>query len=99
MASSPSPPPSKHTRPSPSTTSAKKKKKPKAKSKPKAVTNAWFALYDYTAADETEVSFAEGDMIINVAESESGWKSGTVASTGQTGMMPANYIGLQSVEA
>lgn len=98
---SPTPPPAQ----SPSAASPKKKKKkPKAKSKPKpaaaaAVTSAWFALYDYTAADDTEVSFAEGDMIVNVADSEAGWKRGTVSSTGQTGMMPANYVGLQSVEA
>jgi hypothetical protein len=52
----------------------------------------WKALYDYTAADGDEVSFAEGDIIINVEEVDDGWVKGTVQSSGASGMLPSNYI-------
>ncbi|XP_032871302.1 nebulette isoform X3 [Amblyraja radiata] len=50
------------------------------------------AMYDYTAADEDEVSFKDGDYIINVQAIDEGWMYGTVQRTGRTGMLPANYV-------
>ncbi|XP_048861878.1 nebulin-like isoform X4 [Brienomyrus brachyistius] len=50
------------------------------------------ALYDYTAADNDEVSFKDGDVIVNVQSIDEGWMYGTVQRTGKTGMLPANYV-------
>ncbi|NWW74732.1 LASP1 protein, partial [Climacteris rufus] len=50
------------------------------------------AVYDYNAADEDEVSFQDGDTIINVQQIDDGWMYGTVERTGDTGMLPANYV-------
>lgn len=50
------------------------------------------AMYDYTAADTDEVSFKDGDVIVNVQSIDDGWMYGTVQRTGKTGMLPANYV-------
>ncbi|XP_062390344.1 nebulin isoform X2 [Sardina pilchardus] len=50
------------------------------------------ALYDYGAADTDEVSFKDGDVIVNVQSIDEGWMYGTVQRTGKTGMLPANYV-------
>ncbi|KPP64560.1 lim and sh3 domain protein 1-like [Scleropages formosus] len=50
------------------------------------------AMYDYTAADEDEVSFQDGDMIVDVQQIDEGWMYGRVERTGQQGMLPANYV-------
>ena len=50
------------------------------------------ALYDYEAADEDEISFVEGDRVVNVEVVDDGWITGTVERTGQTGMAPSNYF-------
>ncbi|KAH9490407.1 LIM and SH3 domain protein 1 [Bulinus truncatus] len=50
------------------------------------------ALYDYNAADNDEVSFMDGDHIINVEVVDAGWMIGTVQRTGQHGMLPSNYV-------
>ncbi|XP_057296587.1 LIM and SH3 domain protein 1-like isoform X2 [Hydractinia symbiolongicarpus] len=50
------------------------------------------ALYDYTAADDDEVSFNENDVIINGEAIDDGWMTGTVERTGETGMLPSNYV-------
>ncbi|XP_049905287.1 nebulin isoform X31 [Epinephelus moara] len=50
------------------------------------------AMYDYTAADNDEVSFKDGDVIVNVQSIDEGWMYGTVQRTGKTGMLPANYV-------
>ncbi|XP_033111031.1 LIM and SH3 domain protein 1-like [Anneissia japonica] len=50
------------------------------------------ALYDYAAADDDEVSFAEGDYIIEVTVIDDGWMEGRVQRTGQYGMLPSNYV-------
>uniref|UniRef100_A0A8C9MFE9 SH3 domain-containing protein n=1 Tax=Serinus canaria TaxID=9135 RepID=A0A8C9MFE9_SERCA len=44
------------------------------------------AVYDYNAADEDEVSFQDGDTIINVQQIDDGWMYGTVERTGDTGI-------------
>ncbi|KAM6934332.1 nebulin [Xenentodon cancila] len=50
------------------------------------------AMYDYAAADNDEVSFKDGDVIVNVQSIDEGWMYGTVQRTGKTGMLPANYV-------
>lgn len=50
------------------------------------------AMYDYKANDTDEVSFKEGDVIINCKSVDQGWMTGTVQRTGQWGMLPANYV-------
>lgn len=50
------------------------------------------ALYDYTAADKDEVSFKEGDVIVNCQKVDEGWLTGTVQRTLMWGMLPANYV-------
>nr|XP_023656007.1 nebulette-like isoform X15 [Paramormyrops kingsleyae] len=50
------------------------------------------ALYDYAAQDHDEVSFRDGDIIINAQSIDEGWMYGTVQRTGKSGMLPANYV-------
>ncbi|XP_044737852.1 LIM and SH3 domain protein Lasp [Chrysoperla carnea] len=50
------------------------------------------ALYDYEAQDADEVSFLDGDLIVQAASVDAGWMTGTVQRTGRTGMLPANYV-------
>lgn len=50
------------------------------------------AMYDYEAADTDEVSFKDGDLIINCTAIDEGWMTGTIQRTGITGMLPANYV-------
>ncbi|CAK6968548.1 LOW QUALITY PROTEIN: nebulin [Scomber scombrus] len=50
------------------------------------------AIYDYSAADNDEVSFKDSDVIVNVQAIDEGWMYGTVQRTGKTGMLPANYV-------
>ncbi|XP_071477620.1 LIM and SH3 domain protein 1-like isoform X5 [Diadema antillarum] len=52
------------------------------------------AMYDYNAADSDEVSFKEGDLVVNWQHIDEGWMTGTVERTGQTGMLPSNYVEL-----
>lgn len=49
-------------------------------------------MYDYSAADEDEVSFVDGDVIVDVQQIDEGWMYGRVERTGQQGMLPANYV-------
>ncbi|XP_025081442.1 LIM and SH3 domain protein F42H10.3-like isoform X5 [Pomacea canaliculata] len=50
------------------------------------------ALYDYSAADTDEVSFMDGDLIIQCHPIDAGWMEGTVERTGKRGMLPSNYV-------
>ncbi|XP_045560747.1 nebulin isoform X9 [Salmo salar] len=50
------------------------------------------AMYDYSSADMDEVSFKDGDVIVNVQSIDEGWMYGTVQRSGKTGMLPANYV-------
>jgi hypothetical protein len=52
------------------------------------------AMYDYDAQDSDEVSFRDGDLIVNCTPIDEGWMTGLVQRTGQTGMLPANYVAL-----
>ncbi|XP_002156849.1 LIM and SH3 domain protein 1 [Hydra vulgaris] len=78
-------------RPPASNTSSRKVSEPAAPP-PSSGGPKYIALYDYTAADDDEVSFQEGDIIINGEIIDDGWMSGTVKRTGQTGMLPSNYV-------
>lgn len=52
------------------------------------------ALYDYQAADETEISFDPGDVITHIDQIDEGWWQG-LAPDGKTyGLFPANYVEL-----
>lgn len=55
------------------------------------------AIYDYDAQDDDEVSFLDGDFIINVRNIDGGWMTGEVQRTGQVGMLPANYVQLVNI--
>ncbi|NWV16155.1 LASP1 protein, partial [Origma solitaria] len=59
---------------------------------PSSLQKTFRAMYDYTAADADEVSFKDGDTIVNVQAIDEGWMYGTVQRTGKTGMLPANYV-------
>ncbi|XP_064010978.1 nebulin [Pogoniulus pusillus] len=61
-------------------------------SHPSTAGKTYKAMYDYTAADADEVSFKDGDTIVNVQAIDEGWMYGTVQRTGKTGMLPANYV-------
>jgi len=50
------------------------------------------AQFAYEATDTDEVSFSEGDYIVNGEIVADGWMKGTVESTGQTGLLPSNYV-------
>lgn len=53
------------------------------------------ALYDYQAADNTEISFDPEDIIGCIQKVDPGWWHGKVMSgqyKGQTGLFPANYV-------
>jgi len=50
------------------------------------------AVYDYEAQDCDEVSFVEGDRIIETQAIDDGWMYGRVERTGNFGMLPANYV-------
>ena len=49
-------------------------------------------MYDYEAQDTDEVSFKDGDIIINAVFIDEGWMTGTVHRSGESGMLPANYV-------
>lgn len=53
------------------------------------------ALYDYDAAEENEMSFAEGDRIVSVEFPSDEWWSGVNERTNSEGLFPANYTALQ----
>ncbi|CAH2305512.1 nebulin isoform X7 [Pelobates cultripes] len=61
-------------------------------SHPSTTGKTFRAMYDYRAADNDEVSFRDGDTIVNVQTIDEGWMYGTVQRTGKTGMLPANYV-------
>ncbi|XP_048342751.1 nebulin isoform X4 [Sphaerodactylus townsendi] len=61
-------------------------------SQPSTAGKTYRAMYDYMAADADEVSFKDGDAIVNVQAIDEGWMYGTVQRTGKTGMLPANYV-------
>ncbi|GFY39793.1 drebrin-like protein [Trichonephila inaurata madagascariensis] len=51
------------------------------------------ALYDYQAADDTEISFDPDDIITHIEQIDEGWWQG-LAPDGSWGLFPANYVEL-----
>uniref|UniRef100_A0A6B2E571 Putative actin binding protein 1 n=1 Tax=Phlebotomus kandelakii TaxID=1109342 RepID=A0A6B2E571_9DIPT len=51
------------------------------------------ALYDYQAADETEINFDPGDIITHIDRIDEGWWQG-LGPDGSYGLFPANYVEL-----
>lgn len=51
------------------------------------------ALYDYQAADDTEISFDPGDIICHIDKIDQGWWQG-LSPDGTFGLFPANYVQL-----
>lgn len=49
------------------------------------------ALYDYQAADETEISFDPGQLITHIDQIDPGWWQG-LGPDGSYGLFPANYV-------
>ena len=52
----------------------------------------YVALYDYTAADDDEITIKEGDQLSNVTVIDEGWMEGVNNSSGKFGMFPSNYV-------
>ncbi|KAI8365347.1 uncharacterized protein BYT42DRAFT_618724 [Radiomyces spectabilis] len=51
------------------------------------------ALFDCTADDVGEISFKEGDILVDVVKSaEEGWYEGRVERTSERGLFPYNYV-------
>jgi hypothetical protein len=48
-------------------------------------------LYDYQAADETEISFDPNQVISNIDKIDPGWWQG-MGPDGHFGLFPANYV-------
>lgn len=51
------------------------------------------ALYDYQAADDTEITFDPGDIITHIELVDEGWWQG-LGPDGTYGLFPANYVEL-----
>ena len=52
------------------------------------------ALYDYEAADDTEISFRIDDVITSVEKLDVGWWRGVSNDGLHIGLFPANYVQL-----
>ena len=59
---------------------------------PEQTTLTFKALYDYTAADDEEISFVDGDVIVQVRPVDDEWYFGVVERTGASGVFPGNYV-------
>lgn len=51
------------------------------------------AIYDYEAADDTEITFLPGDVITHIQQIDAGWWQG-FGPQGDYGLFPANYVEL-----
>ncbi|KAI9235296.1 MAG: hypothetical protein BYD32DRAFT_421416 [Podila humilis] len=57
------------------------------------------AIFDCNGDEESELSFLEGDILINVKETaEEGWLHGKLERTGEEGLFPDNYVEIIEVE-
>ncbi len=56
------------------------------------------ALYDYQAADETEISFDPGQRVTNIDRIDPGWWQGLAPDGVSYGLFPANYVKMLSEE-
>ena len=62
----------------------------------KAQQLTYVAVQNYIAGNENEVSFNEGDIVVNVNEVDDGWVKGTVQRNNQTGIFPSSYVELKN---
>lgn len=53
------------------------------------------AQYDYEAGEDNELTFEEGDKIINIDFVDDDWWLGDLEKTGEKGLFPSNYVSLQ----
>eukprot|EP00800_Vazella_pourtalesii_P006702 TRINITY_DN18786_c0_g1_i1.p1 TRINITY_DN18786_c0_g1~~TRINITY_DN18786_c0_g1_i1.p1 ORF type:complete len:237 (+),score=45.99 TRINITY_DN18786_c0_g1_i1:75-785(+) len=65
---------------------------PKPQAPPPVAKDYFLALYDYQAAEDDEVSFNEGDKIIDAEIIDDGWMVATNSKTGERGLLPSNYV-------
>lgn len=54
-----------------------------------------YALYDYQAAADDEISFDPGDTITHIEMIDEGWWKGFHQATVSYGLFPANYVQLK----
>ncbi|CAO3634899.1 unnamed protein product [Mucor fragilis] len=57
--------------------------------------NVAVALYDYSAEEDNEISFAEGDTITQIEFVSEDWWQGLAANGKTMGLFPANYVELK----
>ena len=50
------------------------------------------AAYDYEKDEDNEISFAEGDLIVEIEFVDDDWWSGKHSESGAVGLFPANYV-------
>lgn len=62
---------------------------------PNAETATAIAEYEYEKEEDNEISFAEGDLIVEIDFVDEDWWSGKHSKTGEVGLFPANYVKLQ----
>lgn len=53
------------------------------------------ALYDYSAEEDNEISFVEGDTITQIEFVSEDWWQGVAANGKTIGLFPANYVELK----
>ncbi|GEQ66882.1 hypothetical protein JCM33374_g545 [Metschnikowia sp. JCM 33374] len=53
------------------------------------------AQYDYEKDEDNEVSFEEGDVIVDIEFVDEDWWSGKNSRTGVTGVFPGSYVTLE----
>lgn len=53
------------------------------------------AEYDYVKDEDNEISFDEGDLIVEIDFVDEDWWSGKHEKSGSVGLFPANYVKLQ----
>ncbi|AET38247.1 Abp1p Ecym_2526 [Eremothecium cymbalariae DBVPG len=53
------------------------------------------AEYDYEAGEDNELTFKEGDRIIDIEFVDDDWWLGVLKNTGEKGLFPSNYVKLQ----
>ena len=50
------------------------------------------AMYDYDAAEDNELTFKKGQIIMEVIALDDSWSEGRLLHNGQYGMFPSNYV-------
>ena len=50
------------------------------------------AVYSYTAAESDEISFHEGDILVQCEHIDAGWMLGRNPKSNQQGLLPSNYV-------